>query len=259
MKKTFVLIGLTIGLLISCSSEKMKKSDGISVPLGTNISDSVEDSDENFTDLNTRPNTVLLTGLDSHRLVTIYREKYDKDNKRKYIAGNYYHTNNYNDYRDDSNEWNNHFMPGFEAVYGYNMLNVAHYDFSSKSKNLFFKSPVLVNTLYYPAVEQDTLNNVPVNRDYYMVSVYNEDTNNDSIINYSDLRRLYFFDKFGRNQTHLIPLDYSVMSSEYDRINDFMFVFAKQDKNANGMREPDEPVHIFWFDLKAPKLAERVY
>jgi hypothetical protein len=151
------------------------------------------------------------------------------------------------------NNWNSNFMPGFEAVYGYNFVNISHYNNLTKTEELFFEKPVLIKTFYYPAFSKDTLNFEPVNRNYYMVSVYDEDSNKDGFINVKDLRRFYYFDIEGRNKRSLIPEGYSVLSSEYDSPNDFMYVFAKADKNKNGQMESEEPTSIFWIDLKSPE------
>lgn len=43
------------------------------------------------------------------------------------------------------------------------------------------------------------------------------------------------------------------MSSEYDSANDYMYVFAKKDKNQNGQIESNEPMDIFWINLKNPE------
>jgi hypothetical protein len=144
-------------------------------------------------------------------------------------------------------------MPGFEAIYGYNLVNISHYNNKTKEENTFFEELVLINTLYYPAFSKDTLNNIPVNREFYMVSVYDEDTNNDRYVNTKDLRRFYYFDINAKNRYLLVPKNYSVISSEYDPENDFMYVFAKVDENENGYIETKEATHIFWIDLKNPQ------
>ncbi len=144
-------------------------------------------------------------------------------------------------------------MPGFEAVYGYNFVNISHYNNITKTENKLFKKPVLIRTLYYPAFSKDTLNFKPLQRKFYMVSVYDEDTNKDGYINVTDLRRFYYFDINGTNKKELIPNNYSVMSSEYDSANDYMYVFAKLDKNNNGKMEQEEPTDIFWIDLNNPE------
>jgi len=77
--------------------------------------------------------------------------------------------------------------------------------------------------------------------------------NKDGYINVKDLRRLYHFNINAKNKSPLIPKEYSVMSSEYDPENDFMYVFAKIDENENGQMEYEESTHIFWIDLKNPE------
>ena len=117
---------------------------------------------------------------------------------------------------------------------------------------MFFKNSVLIKTLYYPTFSKDTLNGSPVKRDYYLVSAYDEDTNSDGYINAKDLRRLYLFDMLGNLKSNLIPKNYYVMSSRYDMANDYMYVYARKDKNKNGQMESNEVIDIFWIDLKQP-------
>lgn len=254
-----------LSFLSSCNKNDLKKQNGISL-------DQIE-SEENGNpiqakkDLRTRPSNVLLTGNSDHRLVTVYKINYNPRTEAYYTGTNnflrdysYRYDDSYDGYGSDRQVKSyQFFMPGIEAVAGYNMMNVSHYNFKTKEKKTLFEKPVLVNTLYYPCLEQDSLQGQPINRDYYMVSVYDEDTNQDSLINRNDLRRFYHFDLDGSNQSPLVPLNYSVMSSEYDAENDVMYVFAKLDENANGRREEEEPIHIFWLALKAPKIGERLY
>lgn len=161
--------------------------------------------------------------------------------------------------RGDGNNWNYNFMPGLEAVYGYNMVNVSLYDVALQKEKKFFPKPVLIKTLYYPAFSQDMLNYEPVSRRYYLVSAYDEDTNGDGAINIKDLRRFYLFDIHGTSQGPLVPKDYSVYKSEYDPANDLMYVFAKLDENTNGRRDEYEPIHVYWVDLKDPLRTGRLY
>jgi hypothetical protein len=42
-------------------------------------------------------------------------------------------------------------------------------------------------------------------------------------------------------------------------MNDAMFVFARHDENKNGFAEAREPIQIFWFSLKTPAPAKRLY
>jgi len=103
------------------------------------------------------------------------------------------------------------------------------------------------------------LNNQPVSRDYFIVSVHNEDTDKDGFINIKDLRRIYLFNINGEKQKALVPENYSVFKSEYDSDNDFMYIFAQLDANKNGRRDEGEPIHIFWLNLKNPDKTGRLY
>ncbi len=251
-----------IGLLTSCNRNELKKQNGIS--LDQIKSEENGNSNQIKKELRTRPTDVLLSGNSNHRLVTVYKINYNSRTESYYTGTNNFLRDYSYSYDDDYGSNRrvrkyHFFMPGIEAIAGYNMMNVSHYNFKTKERNNLFEKPVLVNTLYYPCLEQDSLNGQPINRDYYMVSVYDEDTNQDSLINRDDLRRFYHFDIDGLNQSPLVPLNYSVISSEYDSENDVMFVFAKLDKNENGKREEEEPIHIFWIDLKTPKMGERFY
>ena len=144
-------------------------------------------------------------------------------------------------------------MPGFEAVYGYNLINISHYNNNLQEDNTFFNRPVLIKTIYYPTVSTDTLMGSPVSRNFYMISCYDEDSNKDGFINFKDLRKFYSFNIEGKNKRQLIPNNYAVMSSKYDHVNDLMYIFAKLDENNNGQMETLEPTHIFWIDLKNPE------
>ena len=239
--------------ITSCSNNKIEKK-------GFQVSKISEDENgQKIVGLNidslkleTRPRNVLLTNNLEHRLTPIYKVNYDKKTKKSFTGSNFYHTNWKDDY-GIGNNWNHNFMPGFEAIYGYNFVNISHYNNETKKENKLFEKPVLIKTLYYPTFSKDTLNFKPVNRKYYMVSVYDEDSNKDGFINVKDLRKLYHFDIEGNNKKNLIPKNYSVMSSEYDSAKDFMYVFAKADINQNGQMELSEPTDIFWIDLTNPK------
>jgi hypothetical protein len=202
-------------------------------------------------DTATYPNRVILTGMSHHRLVSIYKRIKHKDNR----SGSFYSSSE-GGYSEENNE---HFMPGIDVLYGYNLVNIAHYDFQTEKQNLLFKRPVLVKSLYYPSFVQDSMDNKPINRDFYLVSVYNEDTNKDTLLNRKDLRHFYWFDATGAQSLSLLPTDFSVLRSDYDPDNDAMYLFAKQDKNKNGMIENNEPIHLFWISLKKPEKAKLVY
>lgn len=252
MNKILILL-FSISILMSCSDNSIDKK-------GFQVSEITEDeSGQKIVGLNidslkleTRPRNVLLTNSSEHRLTPIYKVNYNKKTKKSFTGSNAFHSN-WGNFYGAGNNWNGNFMPGFEAIYGYNFVNVSHYNNITKKENRLFKKPVLIKTFYYPSFSKDTLNFVPVNRTYYMVSVYDEDSNKDGFISTKDLRKFYYFDMEGNNKSSLIPNGYSVMSSEYDSENDFMYVFARADKNKNGQMEQDEPTDIFWIDLSNPK------
>lgn len=242
-------------ILFSCSNNKVEKK-------GFQVSEISENEEGekiiglpiDSLRLETKPRNVLLTKNPIHRLTPIYKVNYDKRSGKPFTGSNAFHTNYWEYGENEENNWNNNFMPGFEAVYGYNFVNISHFNNKTKSENQFFERPVLIKTLYYPAFTKDTLNDLPVNRNFYMVSVYDEDTNKDGFINVKDLRRFYHFNLEVTERSNLIPKDYSVMSSEYDPENDFMYVFGRKDENENGQMEYEEPTHIFWIDLKNPQI-----
>ena len=248
-----ILTVLIIGLLLSCSNNSKNEKKGFQV---SEIS--VDENGQKIVGLNidslileTSPRNVLLTNNPEHRITPIYKINYGEKTKKRFTGFNNFHTVWHDEY-NIGNNWNNNFMPGFEAVYGYNFVNVSHYNNTTNTENKLFEKPVLIKTLYYPTFSKDTLNFEPVQRKFYMVSVYDEDTNKDGYINVKDLRRFYYFNINGKHKKELIPKNYSVISSEYDSANDYMYVFAKSDKNNNGKMEQDEPTDIFWIDLNNP-------
>lgn len=261
MKYFQTICTLTLAyLLTSCSNGKLEEK-GFQV---ISISDNSENEQSNGLNsdslkIETRPSSVLLTGVPNVRLTTIYKVNLNKKENSTFIGSNSVHYRYEETEGNMGNNWNNNLMPGLEAVYGYNMVNISHYDIKENEQRNFFEKPVLVKTLYYPTFSKDTLNYKPINRDYFMVSVYNDDTNKDGFINLKDLRRFYLFDINGERQKALIPENYSVFKSEYDPDNDFMFVFAQLDSNNNGRQEDEEPIHIFWIDLKDPSKTGRQY
>lgn len=205
----------------------------------------------------TRPSNVLLTGINNIRLTTVYKVNLNKRDGTSFIGGNnYLYTETE---LEIGNNWNGNLIPGLEGVYGYNLVNISHFDLLSNKKKDFFEKPVLIKTVYYPAFSKDTLNNKAVKRNFFLVSVYNEDTNKDGFINQKDLRRFYLFNSNGERQNSLVPENYAVFKSEYDSDNDLMFVFARLDKNANGQIDDNEPTSIFWIDLKDPTKTGQQY
>lgn len=211
-------------------------------------------SNENMKQIASYPNKVILTGLKQHRLLGIYKAHVKTIGAGQNILRKF-------SYSGESAAYDgyDHYMPGLNALFGYKLLNLAHYDMQSGQQNYFFSKPVLIRTLYYPSVEVDTLNKKPVHRNYYLVSVYDEDTNKDTLITHHDLRHFYLFDSTAGKKTLLLPKNYSVLRSQYDADNDAMFLFARLDANNNGSKEDNEPIHVFWVDLNAPAIAKRMY
>lgn len=253
MMNKLIPVLLIVFLIAACSENKLeKKGFSVSVDEQDNKEEGIKDT---FT-FRTRPRNVLFTKSREYRLTPVYKLNYNKKEKTYYTGSNYFHHNYYyNEYTDIENEgnnWNNNFMPGFSSVYGYNMVNISVFNTKTKNNKDFFEKPVLIKTLYYPASTNDTLNFQPISRNFYLVSVYDEDTNKDGLINVKDIRRFYHFDMNAENKTSLIPPNYSVMSSEYDKEIDYMYIFTRLDQNKNGQMEDTEDINIFWIDLKDP-------
>jgi hypothetical protein len=252
------LIFTALCLTVGCNRNRLEEK-------GFVVSPHVEEGDSKPNGISqdsltfaTRPSNVLLTGIPKYRLATIYKVNYNRDSTT-FIGSNDFHYNYESIGERDGNAWHNNYLPGLEAVYGYNMVNVSHYDVETQKQKNFFEKPVLIKTFYYPSFSRDTLNYKPVNRNFFMASVYDEDTNHDGYINVYDLRRLYAFDVNGNNKRALIPIQYSVYKSEYDPANDLVSIFAQIDSNKNGQIENEEEVHIFWIDLKNPERTGRQY
>lgn len=235
-------------------NDKIKKSDYLTL----DEQEVIENNDTlntiiTSTNLTTTANKVILTGLDSIRLVSMYKIRPEAD---KNI--NYSEDSSYYGYHDNNEDSYNYFMPGLDIISGYNLINIAHYNLGNNKTSFLFKKPVLIKTVYYPGVKKDSLLEKPISRNYFMVSAYDEDTNKDTLINKKDLRRLYHFDKLNTKKTQLIPSDYGVIKSSYDYKNDIMYIYAKHDTNKNGTGDKNETMHIFWIDLKDPKVAKKM-
>jgi hypothetical protein len=253
MKSFIYLFGIVL-LFSHCSPDKLETK-------GFQVSEITQDDAGNkmvglpidSLELETRPRNVLKTFHAAHRLTPLYKVNYHPKSKKPFTGSNAFHTSWYNEYTAGNN-WHNNFMPGLTALYGYNLVNIAHVNNKNQTENLLFKKPAIIKTLYYPAFSKDTLNYQPVKRNYYLVSVYDEDTNKDGFINFKDLRRFYLFNLEGEQIAPLVPpKTHSVMSSEYDSANDYMYVFARRDDNKNGQMEAEEPIDIFWIDLANPE------
>jgi hypothetical protein len=258
---------LLLFLVFSCSPKTETKEEQIVI---NETEEQTEEESEKDSTINsiqgnvawaqllTAPNAVILTGQPEHRLVSVYKSR---EAAKAAAADAETNSSGYeeNEYEGDRSEKVEHFMPGLDILYGYNLLNIAHYDMKSGQLNFLFKHPTLVKTLYYPSFEQDSLNKEPISRNYYLISAYDEDTNKDGLINRKDLRHFYHFDSSSTLKTVLLPPYYSTIRSQYDPQNDAMYIFAIQDANKNGQCEKKEPLHVFWIDLKAPAPAKRLY
>lgn len=261
MKKLYTILGIvSIVFIASCSSKKIATK-------GFQVSSVVESGDEGKVDglnkdslvIETKPSSVLFTGANHIRLTSLFKVNYKKDGKSSFVGSNSYIFNYSEEPEAMGNVWNHHIVPGFEAVYGYNFVNVSLNNLKTNKQKHFFDKPALIKTLYYPSPQKDTLNFLPVTREYFMVSVYNEDTNKDGFINLKDLRRLYLFSLYGDLMKALIPENYSVYKSDFDAKNDFLYVFAQLDVNGNGSVDKGEPSHVYWIDLKNPEKSGRQY
>jgi|GEM_PF-7099969 len=67
-----------------------------------------------------------------------------------------------------------------------------------------------------------------------LVSVYDEETNNDPLINKKDLRRFYHFNAASSIKTPPTPANYLVVRSQNGSKNDIIYIFARQDENKIG-------------------------
>lgn len=251
---------IALGIMTSCSNDKLEEK-GFPINNAQTTERSEDPKSEGISKdsvkFETRPSNVLMTGISNVRLTTVYKVNLNKKEGTTFIGSNNYL---YSDAElGQGNNWNGNLIPGLEGVYGYNLVNISHYNIQNGIKTAFFDKPVLIKTLYYPSFTKDTLNQKAVIRDYFLVSVYDDDTNKDGFINTKDLRRFYLFNNNGVKQQQLVPGTYSVFKSEYDSANDFMFVFARLDKNTNGQIDDGEPVSIFWVDLKAPTRTGQQY
>lgn len=255
MQKLLCLFLVAI-MTTGCFEEKRNK---YKEEKGFQVSESDEDEEEETSGLpangfgfKTQPRGVLMTDHPAHRLTPIFKVNIDKETKKPFTGNSGFHYSyNYSELGVEGiNNWNGNFMPGFAAVNGYNLVNVSHFNVVKDTQNTLFAAHVLINNLYFPAYSNDTLNGLPVERNFYLVSVYDEDTNQDGFVNFKDLRRFYQFDLDGKNKMAIVPPNYSVLSSEYDPQNDLMYITARLDENKNGQMDLLETAHIFWLDLK---------
>lgn len=255
MKKihaTIILISVFASILPSCKSKTVAEKDEEIALDTTAVSDSSQQyrsiqGNLSFDQLETVPNSVLVTSDPENKLISVYQRKFEKQQQYAY--------NEYN----DVGERNEHFLPGIDILYGYYLLNIAQYNAKTEKLRKLFDRPALIKTFYYPSPKADSINKIPITRNYYLVSVYDEDTNKDKFINRKDLRRFYHIDPLTLVKTLLIPGEYSVIRSEYDFQSDVLYVFAGFDTSKDGKLDKKEPIHIFGVDLKNPISAKRLY
>ncbi len=125
--------------IVSCSDNEVDRK-------GFQVSEILEDEDGrkvvglniDSLKLETRPRNVLLTNNPEHRLTPVYKVNYNSKTKETFTGSNNYHSNWKESY-GSGNNWNGNFMPGFEAVYGYNFVNVSHYNNITQKENKLFE------------------------------------------------------------------------------------------------------------------------
>lgn len=132
-------------LFSSCTSRKVETKEEQIVINESDPSYNTADSVLNalrgnisFNQIPSKPTAVILTGLADHRLVTVYKSKLKVTAKER---GSLY---SYSDNDGIDNEMIQHFMPGLDILYGYNLLNIAHYDIKNEKLNFLFNRATLV-------------------------------------------------------------------------------------------------------------------
>lgn len=253
MKYIYIIL-LNI-ILFSCNENSEKfKDKGFQIDENEselnqpNSNNAIKNDSLNF---KTKSVGVLLTGNQNIRISPLYKVNYSEKEKKFFTGSNDFHYGYNDDNPKDGNNWNS-IIPGFEALFGYNLVNIFHFNHSENNGKKLFNKPVLIKTCYYPSFKVDTLNFIPIVRNFYMISAYDEDTNKDKYINIKDLRRFYLFDINGENLGEIVPKNYSVIGAMYDSGNDYLYIDAKLDSNKDGKISENEPVSIFYLDLKNP-------
>ncbi len=259
MKTTHTLLILLISIfIISCNKGEEKKEEQLTIAEYQSQTDLATEFPVNSSSVQNQfvstSSSVLLTGIDRIRLIPFYKIKPKSNTDIDYEEGS-----TYSDYGDrDDEEFYKYFMPGIDIIYGYNLVNMGHYDIEKDTLSYFFENPVLIKTLYFPGLKKDSLNHKPVSRNYFLVSAYDEDTNRDSLINSKDLRKIYHIDLFNTKKTQLTPSGYSVTRSTYDYKNDIMYIYTKRDVNQNGTTDKNDPMAIFWIRLNEPTVVRKM-
>ena len=247
--------------LVSCKKEIKDKKNQLTideVAMNNNF-DSLSNSlqkNQNINQLTSSASNIILTSLDNIRLITIYKINKNRNKDLQHEEPSTFYQN----YDETDEEFNfNYFMPGIDVIRGYNLINIAHFNFKTNKLSYFFEKPVLINNLYFPGVKKDSLNNQPIKRNFFLVSVYENDSNNDSIINKNDMRKIYYIDELNTTKYSLLPPNYSAIRSTYDYKNDFFYIYSRFDKNKNGKPEKTEPISIFWVDFNNPSKATKLW
>ena len=264
--KSILIILFSSILIASCNPNKSVQKDEQIVAIGdetNSSSDSLSNSISNnlvLSQISISPSEIIISGNPNYRLLPVYKtRKASKGTTTIYDDVRKIASSSYDEYSGSDNMLYTHYMPGIDIHYGYKLLNISHYNYTNEKKSFLFSKPVLIKSIYYPSFTPDSISKVPVIRNYYLISVYDNDTNKDTLINRRDLRHFYSFSEDALKKTQLIPDNYSVFRSQYDYGKDIMYIFAKQDLNKNGSIDENEPTHVFWIDLKNPQPAKLFY
>lgn len=246
------LLGLS---LISCNETKDKKIEQLTYDEyeSSKIDSSGLNETATFLQIPNSPNSVMLTGIDNIKLIPIYKIKKTTDKSINYVQESSYREQ----YENEKLNFR-YYMPGMDLIPGYNLINVAHYNIENGQLSYFFKKPALIRNLYFPGVRRDSLNGQPIQRNFFLISVFDEDTNKDSFINKKDFRRIYFIDALNNRKISLIPNTHSAIRSTYDYKSDVMYIYARRDTNKNGMPDKSEPLNIFMINLLNPIESKKI-
>lgn len=253
----YSIIFLIILGLFACNQEKKVKEQYISLSETSMTFDTSRglNSSNNFSQLNTSPNDLIPTGISNIKILPIYKIPLNKDKNICYGEQTTYDGEKELLKEDDYK----YYMPGIDIIKGYNLVNIGHYNIEKSELTYFFKKPVLIKNLYFPGVHKDSLNQKETTRNFFLVSAYDEDTNQDSLINNQDFRKLFYVDLLNQTQISLLPKEFSAIRSSYDFKSDIMTIRARNDENKNGNLEATEPISIFLLDFKNPKTLKKVY
>src|SRR5688572_22120707 len=105
--------------LISCGNRLDQKGFAVTPTVGED-DNKVDGISRDSLAFPTRPSNVLLTGNPTYRLATIYKVNFNKDSTT-FIGSNDFHYNFEDISGTNGNQWNSNYLPGLEAVYGYNL------------------------------------------------------------------------------------------------------------------------------------------